>query len=123
MYVTDQDDFLNLVVSGFTSLEPYGFLEVSQGIETAHGRRRERETTKGPRTLDIDILLFGTTILESERLVIPHPGIGERGFVLVPLIELEPGLRDPLSGASYAELLGKIGAAGVYPEGPFGYTP
>lgn len=86
-----QDDFLNLVVTGVTSLEPLALLEELQLVEAAFGRDRAREIRWGPRPLDIDLLLHGDTVMDTERLVLPHPRITERAFVLVPLIEVLPG--------------------------------
>ena len=86
-----QDDFLNLVVTGVTSLEPLDLLEELQLVEAAFGRDRAREIRWGPRPLDIDLLLHGDTVMDTERLVLPHPRITERAFVLVPLLEVFPG--------------------------------
>lgn len=86
-----QDPFLNLVVAGVTGLEPHELLAETRLIETAFGRDRSREVRWGPRTLDIDLLLVGDRVLESPDLVLPHPRIAERGFVLVPLLEVMPG--------------------------------
>ena len=86
-----QDDFLNLVVTGLTSLEPLALLDELQLVEAAFGRDRDREVRWGPRPLDIDLLLHGDTVLDTERLTLPHPRITERAFVLVPLLEVLPG--------------------------------
>lgn len=86
-----QDDFLNLVVTGLTSLEPLALLDELQLVEAAFGRDRDREVRWGPRPLDIDLLLHGDTVMDTERLTLPHPRITERAFVLVPLIEVLPG--------------------------------
>jgi len=86
-----QDDFLNLVVTGLTSLEPLALLDELQLVEAAFGRDREREVRWGPRPLDIDLLLHGDTVMDTERLALPHPRITERAFVLVPLLEVLPG--------------------------------
>jgi 2-amino-4-hydroxy-6-hydroxymethyldihydropteridine diphosphokinase len=86
-----QDDFLNLAVVGVTSLSPLALLEEVQLIEAAFGRDREREVRWGPRPLDIDVLLHDEVELDTERLVLPHPRITERAFVLVPLLEVLPG--------------------------------
>lgn len=118
MYLADQPDFLNLAATGSTELEPLALLDALQAIEAANGRDRARELPKGPRTLDIDLLLFGELVLEEPRLKLPHPGVRERGFVLVPLLELAPDLADPRTGMPYARFLAEIGTGGVYPEGP-----
>lgn len=86
-----QDDFLNLAVVGVTSLSPLELLDELQFIEAAFGRDRDREVRWGPRPLDIDLLLLGEVELDTERLVLPHPRITERAFVLVPLLEVLPG--------------------------------
>ncbi len=86
-----QDDFLNLALVGVTSLSPVELLDELQLIEAAFGRDRDREVRWGPRPLDIDLLLHGEVELDTERLVLPHPRITERAFVLVPLLEVLPG--------------------------------
>ena len=86
-----QDDFLNLVVTGVTTLAPLALLDEVLLIEAAFGRDRDREVRWGPRPLDIDVLLHGDTVLDSDRLTLPHPRIAERAFVLVPLLEVMPG--------------------------------
>lgn len=86
-----QDDYLNLVVVGTTSLAPLALLDETMLIEAAFGRDRTREVRWGPRPLDIDLLLVGEAVLDSERLILPHPRITERAFVLVPLLEVLPG--------------------------------
>ncbi|MFP4233761.1 MAG: 2-amino-4-hydroxy-6-hydroxymethyldihydropteridine diphosphokinase [Nitriliruptoraceae bacterium] len=90
-----QDDYLNLVVVGTTSLDPLELLEETQLIEAAFGRDRAREVRWGPRPLDIDLLLVGEEVVDSERLTLPHPRIAERAFVLIPLLEVLPGARLP----------------------------
>lgn len=86
-----QDDYLNLALVGVTSLAPLALLDELQLLEAAFGRDREREVRWGPRPLDIDVLLYDEVELDSERLVLPHPRITERAFVLVPLLEVLPG--------------------------------
>lgn len=90
MYNTNQDKFLNAVFSGDTDLLPMQLLDAIHAIEDESGRNREKAGWKGPRPLDIDILLFGRMTIKTAVLTIPHPGMKERGFVLVPLIELDP---------------------------------
>lgn len=89
----DQHAFLNLVVRLETSLSPLELLDVCQEIEQA--LYRERLVRWGPRTVDLDILLYGQEQLTTERLTIPHPHMYERAFVLVPLRELMPSLSLP----------------------------
>ena len=96
--------FLNLVLEGETGLFPKLLLARVQKIEQRLGRRRAAR--HGPRTIDIDILLYGQAVISTPELVIPHPRLAERRFVLEPLAELAPELRHPVSGRSIAELLG-----------------
>ncbi len=86
----DQGAFLNLAVRLETSLSPLELLDACQGIEQT--LQRERLVRWGPRTVDLDILLYGQEQLVTEKLTIPHPRMSERAFVLVPLRELLPSL-------------------------------
>jgi 2-amino-4-hydroxy-6-hydroxymethyldihydropteridine diphosphokinase len=85
-----QPDFLNTVLEIETDLEPRGLLEACHRVEAA--LQRERITRWGPRTVDIDILLFGATTVNEPDLVIPHPRARERAFVVLPWLELAPDL-------------------------------
>lgn len=87
---TEQAAFLNMVVYVRTELSAHGLLEVCQEIEQK--LQRKRLVRWGPRTIDLDILLYNQDDVKTERLVIPHPHMHERAFVLVPLIELNPSL-------------------------------
>ena len=89
--------FVNQVAALAVEAEhtPEGLLGVLLGIETSLGRERDPARRFGPRTLDLDVLLWGELTLATERLSIPHPRMRERAFVLVPLLELAPGLRLP----------------------------
>lgn len=89
----DQPDFINSVAALHTELPPLDLLDQLQRIEQAHGR--ERGLRWGPRTLDLDLLLYGEQVIQNNRLSVPHPGIGERAFVLLPLAELAPDLEIP----------------------------
>lgn len=82
----DQPNFLNLVVKIFTNLSPQELLEVTQSIENQLGRKRE--VRWGPRTIDLDILLYNQENIETDQLRIPHPRMFERSFVLIPLKEI-----------------------------------
>ncbi len=93
----NQADYINAVCALNTQLEPIALLDKLQGIEQQHGRVRSGERW-GPRTLDLDILLFGEKIISSERLIIPHPGLDQRSFVLYPLYEIAPHLDVPGCG-------------------------
>ena len=81
---------LNLVARVETDLSPYDLLERLHDVEQAGGRQRTERW--GPRTIDIDIVLYGDTVLQTPTLTLPHPGIAERAFVAVPLADLAPGL-------------------------------
>jgi len=89
----DQPQYINAVASLETDLEPEALLDTLQAIENEQGRLRDEHW--GPRTLDLDILLYGAELMNSARLTIPHPGLAEREFVLYPLFELAPGLVIP----------------------------
>jgi 2-amino-4-hydroxy-6-hydroxymethyldihydropteridine diphosphokinase len=86
-------DYVNGVAEVQTALAPLALLDALQAIELQHGR--ERPYRNAPRTLDLDLLLYGDLHLDSERLVIPHPRLAERAFVLLPLLELRPSLTWP----------------------------
>jgi 2-amino-4-hydroxy-6-hydroxymethyldihydropteridine diphosphokinase len=113
-YVEDQPDFVNAVASGDCFLSPRELRAEVNRIEASFGRDRGRELRKGPRPLDIDILLYGERLVFEPDLVIPHPGMRERKFVLLPLLELAPALRDPASGESFASILASLPPQGIY---------
>lgn len=96
-------DFLNQLAIISTGLDPEDVLDILQEIEQELGRKREDPW--GDRTMDIDILYFGDRKIENERLSVPHPFIADRRFVLVPLAELLPDFRHPLSGKIPLEML------------------
>ncbi|MGO9228040.1 MAG: 2-amino-4-hydroxy-6-hydroxymethyldihydropteridine diphosphokinase [Bryobacteraceae bacterium] len=100
---TNQRWFLNLVVEAETTLFPLQLLARAQKIERVLGR--VRTVPKGPRTIDIDILLYGTAIIRGDKMEIPHPRMAERRFVLVPLHDLAPDLRHPVTRKTVAEML------------------
>lgn len=93
----DQPDYINAVAELETELEPEALLSALQAIEAAHGRRREGERW-GPRTLDLDILLYGDRCIELPELRVPHPGLAERAFVLYPLNEIAGDIEIPRLG-------------------------
>lgn len=108
---TDQDLFLNMVVHVRTTLSALQMLEVCQGIEQE--LKRERLIRWGPRTIDLDILLYNHDNIETEKLIVPHERMHERAFVLVPLLEVTPNLYSPRTQESYQKMLQKIGRGGV----------
>lgn len=108
----DQPEFLNAVAELDTMLEPLQLLCSMQRIEDQQGRTRDPERRWGPRTIDLDLLLFGHTVIRHPELVVPHPRMGDRAFVLLPLVELAPQLEIPGLGP-VSELLADIDTAGV----------
>jgi len=105
----DQPDYLNAAVALETSLAPESLLDHTQRIELDQGRVRKAERW-GPRTLDLDIMLFGDETLATPRLTIPHYDMKNRGFMLWPLFEIAPELRFP-DGETLASVLARLGAA------------
>jgi 2-amino-4-hydroxy-6-hydroxymethyldihydropteridine diphosphokinase len=106
----DQPDFINAVVKLQSQLTPHELLDALHAIENRHGRRRSRRNA--PRTLDLDLLLYGTLVLDEDGLILPHPRMHERAFVLLPLAEIAPDAsvpgRPPLS-----QLLAQVDRNGV----------
>ncbi|WP_333002536.1 2-amino-4-hydroxy-6-hydroxymethyldihydropteridine diphosphokinase [Vibrio coralliilyticus] len=90
----DQPNYINAVVEITTELTPLELLDCTQAIEQEQGRVRKDERW-GPRTLDLDIVLYGNEVMDSERLTVPHYGMKEREFVLYPLAEIAPNLTLP----------------------------
>ena len=115
---TAQRWFLNMVVEAETALFPLQLLTRTGKIERALGR--VRTIPNGPRTIDIDILLYGTAVVRTPRLEIPHPGMHERRFVLAPLADLSPDLRHPVSRRTVRQMLNEAppGAVRRFDESP-----
>jgi len=103
--------YLNAVVGLRTVLSAFELLSELQKIENLHGRVRDGQRW-GPRTLDLDLLLFADDIIDTPNLSVPHPGIAERSFVLLPLVEIAPDLIVPNKGA-VSELVGQCHQYGI----------
>lgn len=103
---TDQADFFNTAISGRTELTPEELLAFIQAAEQKIGRVERFRW--GPREIDIDIIFYDDLVQETAALTLPHPSFRERDFVLRPLSNLNPDLRDPANGSTVAELLTKI---------------
>lgn len=106
-----QPDYWNGCALLQTGLSPDALLEVLLSVERQFGR--ERRERWGPRTLDLDLLLFDDVILDSPTLQIPHPRMTERAFVLVPLAEIAPDWIEPVSGCAIADLVQKVDRSDV----------
>ena len=104
----DQPDYLNAAVVLDTALDAETLLDHTQRIELQQGRERKAERW-GPRTLDLDIMLFGDAVINSERLTVPHYDMKNRGFMLWPLFEIAPDLRFP-DGPALRTVLDDLGA-------------
>src|SRR5262249_55094366 len=103
--------FLNMVCYGQTAASPNELLHITKAIEEALGR--EPSFRNAPRPIDIDILLYDDLCLETEELIIPHPRMSERAFVLVPLAEIAPTAINPVSGKTVQKLLLTVSQGGV----------
>lgn len=106
----DQDWFLNIVLEGETGLGPEELLRFTQGIESK--MKRKKTIRFGPRIIDIDILLYGQIQLQTEDLIIPHPRMCERAFVMVPLYEIAPDLM--IEGKKIKEIIDELEGKQVY---------
>jgi len=106
--VADQPRFLNAVIALETSCGPLELLGAVLTFEREFGRDRLTSLPDGPRTLDLDILFYGDLVLSEAALEIPHPRLAERAFVLVPLNEIAPQLRDPRRGQTASQLLANL---------------
>lgn len=120
--VPDQPAFLNACVAIETDLAPPALLAAAKDVERAAGRVTDPASPDyvrhGPRSIDVDVLLLGDRVVDAAGLSVPHPGLRERRFVLIPLLELDFGLRTP-DGAALADALAALPVAeGVRRAGP-----
>ena len=107
---TDQDWFINAAAKLETDLQPLELLDVLLATEKEMGRVRHERW--GPRTIDLDLLLYGKIQMKTESLILPHPYVRERAFVLRPLLDLAPELKDPMTGKNYSAALEALDTAG-----------
>jgi 2-amino-4-hydroxy-6-hydroxymethyldihydropteridine diphosphokinase len=109
--VEDQPPFINLCIAVATTLAPRGLLDRALRVERAFGRDRAKEQRWGPRPLDIDLLTYNDVTLDDADLILPHPRLFERAFVLVPLAEIAPDRR--IAGVRVADAAARVDAAGI----------
>jgi 2-amino-4-hydroxy-6-hydroxymethyldihydropteridine diphosphokinase len=98
----DGDDYINAVACIETEMPAQTLLEALQALELQYGR--ERPYVHAPRTLDLDILLYGSEIIDTDTLTVPHPGLAQRAFALIPLLQLDPAVIIPGKGSAHAFL-------------------
>ena len=101
------DDYVNAVVKIETQLQPLQLLEALHALEQGFGR--ERPYRNAPRTLDLDILLYGDQVIQSDTLTVPHPRMSQRAFVLIPLLQIDPFITIPGHGPAHAFVPGVAG--------------
>ena len=110
---TEQEPFLNQVVEVTTYLEPEPLLKHLKRLEIALGRKATFRY--GPRLIDIDILFYGDLVLDTPVLTVPHPHLHERGFVLLPMMEIAPDLNHPVTKKSIREMIALCNTEGIVP--------
>ncbi|MGP1588092.1 MAG: 2-amino-4-hydroxy-6-hydroxymethyldihydropteridine diphosphokinase [Treponemataceae bacterium] len=113
MYYENQQDFYNMAVCGVFDGTPKELLFKINSIEQKFGRDRKKEFRNGPRTIDIDIELFGNMIIKETFLQIPHKKLNERQFVLFPMLEILPNCAEPITRTLYSTILSKLSDQGV----------
>ena len=106
----DQPRFLNGALLLEPELDPVHLMRGLLEVERRMGREREGAVAKGPRVIDLDLLLYGERIMSTAELTLPHPEMQERRFVLEPLKEIAPGMVHPVLGLTVAEMLARLGA-------------
>ena len=109
----EQPAFLNQVIQTETGLDPHALLTYLKQTEIRLGRMTTFRN--GPRVIDLDILFYDDAVLNSPELTIPHPSIPERAFVLVPLADLNPGLKHPSLGKTVRQMLENVEAGDIHP--------
>jgi 2-amino-4-hydroxy-6-hydroxymethyldihydropteridine diphosphokinase len=109
--VTDQPPFVNLAITVETTLSPRALLDRALDVERALGRDRTRETRWGPRTIDIDLIAYDDLAIDEHDLILPHPRLFERAFVLAPLAEIVPDRA--IAGRKIKDALAAIDVAGI----------
>ncbi len=113
MYYDKQEHFYNMALCGYFEGSPDGLLVETQSIESMLGRNREEEIRNGPRTIDIDILLFSNFSIKTNELIIPHKKMDERAFVIIPMLEILPIDADSSIRDHYEQCLQKLKASDV----------
>jgi 2-amino-4-hydroxy-6-hydroxymethyldihydropteridine diphosphokinase len=109
--IEDQPPFVNLAIAVDTGLAPHALLARAQAVERALGRERAKELRWGPRAVDIDLIAYDDLALDTPDLILPHPRLFERAFVLVPLAEIAP--ERVIGGSKVRDALGRVDSAGI----------